>query len=68
MFLSYHLLYCVSISLLIAALVMQHGAKANSTQMPLLVGSGDADMTIGGMDAESGDNDGILMDNEVGDL
>jgi hypothetical protein len=67
MFLSHHLLYLIAIALLIAALVMQHEAKANSTQMPLLVGGGDADMSIGGVDAESGDNDGMGMDNEVGD-
>jgi hypothetical protein len=67
MFLSYHLLYCVAIALLIAALVMQHGAKADSTQAPLLMSGGDADMSIGGMDAESGDNDGMGMDDEVGD-
>jgi hypothetical protein len=29
------------------------------------MGSGDADMSIEGMDAESGDNDGMRMDNEV---
>jgi hypothetical protein len=39
---------------------MQHGAEADSAQAPLLMGDGDAD-------AESGDNDGMGMDNEVGD-
>ena len=67
MFLSYHLLYCVAIALLIAALVMQHGVKADSAQMPILMGGGDADMSIGGMDADSGDDDGMEMDNAGGD-
>jgi hypothetical protein len=67
MFLDYHLLYRIAIPLLIAALVMQHGVKADSTQTPILMDGGKADMSIGRMDAKSGDNDGMGMDDEVGD-
>jgi hypothetical protein len=34
--------------------------------MPLLMGGGDPDMSIEGIDAESGDNDGMGMVDEVG--
>jgi hypothetical protein len=61
MFLSYHLLYRIAIALLIAALVIQHGVEANSVQTPLLMGGGNADMSIWGVDAASGEDD------EVGD-